>query len=41
MTDYYIYIGKETKKWDTCPGEVFVNAFDGILTGLDGKTYDY
>lgn len=40
-TDYTIYIGKGTKKWDTTAGEALLRCRDGFLTATDGTEYKY
>lgn len=39
--DCYFYDRTGTKKWDTCAGEALLLALGGILTTMDGKSYEY
>ncbi len=41
VADVYMHLGPMTKRWDTCPTDVFVRAFDGYFGGIDGKEYEY
>jgi 3'-phosphoadenosine 5'-phosphosulfate (PAPS) 3'-phosphatase len=36
-----MYLGSQTKKWDTCPVEAFVMSLGGKFTAVDGSLLDY
>lgn len=37
----YVFASKGTKKWDTCAPEAILTAAGGILTDMNGNSYDY
>lgn len=40
-SDYFIYVGQGTKKWDSCAGEALIKAIGGVCSGIYGKIYQY
>lgn len=41
QSDFFIYIGKKTKRWDICAGDSLLRCFGGSIYGFDGTQYNY